>query len=89
MLLTRMIVNLFDNAFKYSIIELLARVRANLRRNTLSQEVHEVLICGDLELNLLSRDITLSGTILKLTPIEYELLKYFLLHANKTLTCHW
>lgn len=70
----------------FSVNELLARVRANLRRNTLSQEVHEVLICGDLELNLLSRDITLSGTILKLTPIEYELLKYFLLHANKTLT---
>lgn len=70
----------------FSVNELLARVRANLRRNTLSQEVHEVLICGDLELNLLSRDITLSGTTLKLTPIEYELLKYFLLHANKTLT---
>ncbi len=37
-------------------------------------------------MNIVSRDITFKNEKLKLTPIEYELLKYFLLNANKTLT---
>jgi len=67
--------------------ELLARIRANLRRiNLENNDIDNNLICHELELNIADRDILLSGEKLKLTPIEYELLKYFMLHANKTLT---
>lgn len=70
----------------FSINELLARVRANLRKNIDHEQLHENVTCGELELNLVSRDIFFNSESLKLTPIEYELLKYFLLNANKTLT---
>lgn len=70
----------------FSVNELLARIRANLRRKSDNEDIQEHIVCGDLVLHILSRDITLKGEMLKLTPIEYELLKYFLLHTNKTLT---
>jgi len=70
----------------FSINELLARVKANLRRNIGEENIKKNIICGELELNLLSRSILFQKESLKLTPIEYELLKYFLLNANKTLT---
>ncbi len=70
----------------FSVNELLARIRVNLRRNINEESVSDRVICGEIELNIVSRDITFKGEKLKLTPIEYELLKYFLLNANKTLT---
>ena len=71
----------------FSVNEVLARIRATLRR-TLSVEVDSSnrFICGEIELDITSRDIFLKDEKLKLTPIEYELLKYFILHQNKTLT---
>ena len=70
----------------FSVNELLARIRANLRRNKNEESLTDKVICGDIELDIVSRDITFKNEKLKLTPIEYELLKYFLLNANKTLT---
>ncbi len=70
----------------FSVNELLARIRANSRRNTLQDNVSEIIVCGELELNIISRNIFFKKEQLKLTPIEYELLKYFLLNINKTLT---
>jgi two-component system KDP operon response regulator KdpE len=70
----------------FSVNELLARLRANLRRERLDEKIDETIVCGALEMHLVSRDIFLDAIPLKLTPIEYELLKYFILHANKTLT---
>lgn len=70
----------------FSVNELLARIRANARRNILKDNVSEVIVCGEIELNIISRNIFFKKEQLKLTPIEYELLKYFLLNANKTLT---
>ncbi|MBP9490482.1 MAG: response regulator transcription factor [Aliarcobacter sp.] len=71
----------------FSVNELLARIRATLRR-TSSVEIDSSnrFICGEIELDITSRDIFLKENKLKLTPIEYELLKYFMLHQNKTLT---
>jgi two-component system, OmpR family, KDP operon response regulator KdpE len=70
----------------FSTNELLARIRANLRRNIGSETIEENVVCGELELNLATRDIYYKNESLKLTPIEYELLKYFLINPNKTLT---
>ena len=49
-------------------------------------QVSNKIVCHELELDISSMSISLRGEILKLTPIEYELLKYFMLHMNKTLT---
>ena len=70
----------------FSVNELIARIKANLRRNTSEEPLKDKIVCGQIELNIVSRDITFKNEKLKLTPIEYELLKYFLLNANKTLT---
>jgi two-component system KDP operon response regulator KdpE len=70
----------------FSVNELLARIRANLRRKIEPENINSSIICDELELNIVSRDITFKNEKLKLTPIEYELLKYFMLNANKTLT---
>ena len=70
----------------FSVNELLARIRANARRNISKNNVSEVIVCGEIELNIISRNIFFKKEQLKLTPIEYELLKYFLLNTNKTLT---
>ncbi len=70
----------------FSVNELLARIRANLRRNKNEEGLTDKVICGQIELDIVSRDILFKNEKLKLTPIEYELLKYFLLNSNKTLT---
>jgi two-component system KDP operon response regulator KdpE len=71
----------------FSVNELLARIRANLRRKLNNEnQVSNKIVCHELELDISSMSISLRGEILKLTPIEYELLKYFMLHMNKTLT---
>jgi two-component system, OmpR family, KDP operon response regulator KdpE len=71
----------------FSVNELLARIRANLRRNVNNENlISNKIVCNELELDIASRSISLRDEVLKLTPIEYELLKYFMLHMNKTLT---
>ncbi|OHE20185.1 MAG: hypothetical protein A2540_02195 [Sulfurimonas sp. RIFOXYD2_FULL_37_8] len=70
----------------FSVNELLARIRANLRRNVNDENISSKILCGELEMDVASRDIFFKNEQLKLTPIEYELLKYFLLNTNKTLT---
>lgn len=70
----------------FSVNELLARIRANIRRHINEQNIPNKITCSDIEIDIISRDISFKNEQLKLTPIEYELLKYFLLNANKTLT---
>lgn len=70
----------------FSVNELLARIRANLRRNLKEEEVENKFICNELKLDLTTRTIFFKEEELKLTPIEYDLLKYFIINANKTLT---
>ncbi|MDD3443041.1 MAG: response regulator [Sulfurimonas denitrificans] len=70
----------------FSVNELLARIRANLRRSISGENISSKITCAELEMDIASRDIFFKNEQLKLTPIEFELLKYFLLNANKTLT---
>ena len=70
----------------FSVNELLARIREKKKKKIEPENITSSIICDELELNIVSRDITLKNEKLKLTPIEYELLKYFMLNTNKTLT---
>ena len=73
----------------FGIDELLARIRAALRRAmtpvvngaepTLLQE-------GDFRVDLESRNVTVGGREIHLTPKEFDLLTYLIRHAGKVLT---
>lgn len=65
--------------------ELLARMRANLRRSAAPPE-EPVLQFGQLTVDLARRSVTRAGTDLHLTPTEYDLLRVLALHAGKVLT---
>jgi DNA-binding response OmpR family regulator len=62
--------------------ELMARVRALLRRQSPTVQ-SSLLAFQDLEMDLVSRKVTRSGTELTLTPKEFALLEYFLRNPNR------
>lgn len=64
--------------------ELLARVRALLRRET--SEKNSLLKISDLELNQLTRQVKRKDKPISLTSKEYALLEYFMLNANQVVT---
>ncbi len=64
--------------------ELLARVRALLRRR--SDSKNPTLTIADLELNPLSRAVTRSGKPIRLTTKEFSLLEYMLRNPDKVLS---
>ena len=74
-----------DYAIKpFSIEELLARIRANLRRN-LPEEV-ALLQFSDLSLNRSTREIFRGQRSIELTAKEFDLLEYLLFHPRQVLT---
>jgi two-component system KDP operon response regulator KdpE len=71
----------------FGIDELLARVRATLRRvpaNTATQG--KTVLTGDFLLDLEARTVRVRDQEVHLTPKEYELLVYLIQHPNKVLT---
>ena len=65
--------------------ELLARVRALLRRATI-RAGETLLHAGDLTLDPLAREVTRAGRALPLTQKEYALLEYLMRHAGRPVT---
>lgn len=61
--------------------ELLARLRALLRRN--SDQKTTALSVGDLQLDLLQMRVTMAGRRIKVTPLEFRLLSYLLHHKGQ------
>lgn len=73
----------------FGIDELLARIRANLRRAPVAQDaVKDVLAAGDFSIQLAERKLTVKDRNVHLTPKEYDLLVYLLRHPGKVLTHH-
>lgn len=62
----------------FGVLELLARIKTALRRNTTTQQVSKV---GDLVINFSSREVTKDGEPIHLTYKEFELLD-FLYHNS-------
>lgn len=69
----------------FSVDELMARIRAALRR-TPSLQVPTVLHCGDLCLDLERRHVTLASHEVSLTPNEFSLLMAFMRNQERVLT---
>jgi DNA-binding response OmpR family regulator len=68
----------------FGVRELLARIRAVLRRT--SPQDTKVLEFGDVEVDLTRRVVRRAGQELKLTRAEYNLLTYFLQNPDRVLT---
>lgn len=66
----------------FSVQELLARIRAVLRRRA-PLSVGEVLKVGDLQLDGATHQVSYQGEALKLGPMEFKLLSHFLHHPER------
>lgn len=66
--------------------ELLARIRATLRRAPDTDSATTVLEAGDFRIDLETRSVAVEGREVHLTPKEYDLMVYFLSHPGKVLT---
>lgn len=72
----------------YEIEELLARVRACIRDNSIRDVVEKnpILSVEDLKINTNTREVTRSGKAIAVTPKEYDLLLYLIMNKNKVVT---
>ncbi|WP_447980496.1 response regulator transcription factor [Candidatus Nitrospira bockiana] len=66
--------------------EVIARIRSVLRRAAGSHGVAPVFVAGQLSVNFERREVRLHDRLVKLTPTEYDLLKYMIENAGKVLT---
>ncbi len=66
--------------------ELVARIRAVLRRQADVPAGEPVIRSGDLLIDLGRRLVSVGGKPVHLTPTEYELLRYLAVHAGKPVT---
>ena len=69
-------------------LELLARVNSQLRRyqrfSAINPENQQnVLTIGGLELNMETKEFTVDGSLVKLTPIEYKILNLLMRHPGR------
>ena len=71
----------------FGIDELVARIRAVLRRNHIGEDAPagSSYKCGKLHVDFVSRQVTYDGSEVKLTPTEYKLLRELVLSAGRPL----
>ena len=70
----------------FGIEELLARVRANLRRAPAENEQASIIEAGDFRIDLAAHKVMVRRNEVHLTPKEFDLLVYMARHAGKVVT---
>ena len=71
----------------FSVSELMARVRAALRRSSQAQEARpERIEIGDFLIDLPAHSVRVKDREVRLTPKEFDLLVYLAQHANRVIT---
>ena len=70
----------------FSLEEVVARIKAILRRTREHQEDDPVIRVGDLEINEDSHDVTRAGQPIDLSPTEYKLLRYLMDNEGRVLS---
>ncbi|HYX29242.1 MAG TPA: response regulator transcription factor [Pyrinomonadaceae bacterium] len=71
----------------FGIGELLARIRAVLRRSPApAVEEEKIVEDGDFQIDLQTREVSVKGKQMHLTPKEFDLLLYLARHPNRVLT---
>jgi two-component system, OmpR family, KDP operon response regulator KdpE len=69
----------------FGVEELLARIRAALRRSA-PEGGPQGFSCGGLEIDFEARRVNALGKEVRLTPKEFDLLRYLVVHAGKPVT---
>jgi two-component system KDP operon response regulator KdpE len=70
----------------FGVAELLARVRALLRRTRLAGGEGPLVTFGEIAVDLARRQVTRDGAEIHLTPIEYRLLAMLIANAGRVIT---
>jgi len=70
----------------FGVAELLARVRALLRRTRMAGGEGPLVTFGEITVDLARRQVTRGGSEVHLTPIEYRLLALLITNAGRVLT---
>ena len=70
----------------FSVRELMARVRAQLRRHGRAGEGPGEYMIGDVAINLRARTVTRHGRRVELSAREFDLLRYLLAHRGEVVT---
>jgi two-component system OmpR family response regulator len=70
----------------YALTELVARVEALGRRKDKDAAVETILRVGELEMNLISRQVKRQTTLIDLQPREFQLLEFLMRHAGQSVT---
>lgn len=69
----------------FGMMEMIARIKAVLRRSMPKEEL-EILLAGQLELNLNEHTVTVGGKRVQLTLKEFEMLRLFMEHIGRVYT---
>lgn len=70
----------------FSLDEVVARIRAVLRRTAPAEDDDAVLIVDDLELDDDAHEVRRGGEIIDLSPTEFKLLRYLMMNPNRVLS---
>jgi DNA-binding response OmpR family regulator len=70
----------------FSVRELIARVRAQIRREERDSGDRDECVIGETHVNLTRRLVTYRGRRVSLSPREFELLRYLLAHRGEVVT---
>ena len=70
----------------FSIGELMARVRAALRRAAAGDEEQAVIVTDDFTIDLGARTVVRAGEVVHLTPIEWRLVEALVRHPGRLIT---
>ena len=70
----------------FSLEEVVARIRAILRRTSHQEADDPIIRVGDLEINEDSHDVTRAGVQVDLSPTEYKLLRYLMDNEGRVLS---
>lgn len=70
----------------FSLEEVVARIRAVLRRTHAAEEETAVIEVGELELDDDTHEVRRAGILIDLSPTEFKLLRYLMLNANRVLS---
>lgn len=70
----------------FSPLEVIARVKSQLRRYAMLGGIEkkpDVLVCGGIEMDDTSKTVSIDGEAVALTPLEYSILRLFLMNPGK------
>ncbi|MDP8239108.1 MAG: response regulator transcription factor [Candidatus Hatepunaea meridiana] len=70
----------------FSIIELIARIRALIRRSTPVTQPDEVITIANLKLNIPNRSIQINESSIELAGKEFELIHFFMINLGRVIS---